>query len=382
MPKKITLALLIFILGIFSNPLWAGEPVITAEAAVLIDADTGKLIYGKNHTESRPPASITKILTAIIGIEKGELDDIVEISTRASQTGEASLNLRTGERITLKNLLYGALLKSGNDTCVAIAEYVAPTVEDFVNLMNFKAKVLGCYNTNFVNTNGLPAKNHYSTAYDLALIARYALTNSIFAEIVATPSYTVTWEDSIRKKTINNTNKLLTTYAGASGIKTGTTDEAGYCLIASANRENQNLIAVVLKSQNRFRDARVLLDYGFNNYRNINVIDANRIINYRNPTNNSKLALYTVNNLLVTIDTREKVNITSNLELDWGKLTRNLIKDEVVGRAKFFNNGIEIGSVPLSTVEEININTRRPSLLSEILQQIKGKINKRDYSME
>jgi len=343
-------------------PLWANEPVIGAQAAVLIDADTGRVLYGKNQKQHRPPASTTKMITAIIGIEMGNPDDIVNISNRASQTGEASLNLVTGEKITLKNLLYGALLRSGNDACVAIAEYTALTVEDFVGLMNLKAKLLGCYDTNFINTNGLPAKNHYSSAYDLAQIARYSLKNEIFAEIVSTANYTITWEESSRKRVIKNTNRLLTTFSGATGIKTGTTDEAGYCLVASANRDNRNLIAVVLKSNNRFRDAEILLDYGFNNFRNISIVQENKIINYSSSELSKELALYTGDNLMITVNEKEKINITQELQLDFEKIIKNANINDVVGRIKYFNSGVEIGSVPILTAQEIVLNKERCNL--------------------
>jgi len=377
MKKRIIIFFLVIFIWVgLSTPLWANEPKITAHAAVLIDADTGKILYSKNHLEPRPPASITKILTAIIGIEKGNLEDIVEISTKASQTGEASLNLVANEKITLENLLYGALLKSGNDACVAIAEHLAPTVEDFVNLMNLKAQTLGCFNTNFVNTNGLPAKNHYSTAYDLAIIARYALRNPIFAKIVATPIYTITWEESNRKRTVKNTNKLLTTYPGASGVKTGTTNEAGYCLLASAKRENRNLIAVVLKSRNRFKDAQLLLDYGFNNFRNIYVMQAKKQINFQDTDQEKELVLYTGNNLVITVGKNEKVDIKRNLELYPEKLNTNLKKDEVVGRIKFFNKGLEIGSVQLFSAQDIVVDVEKNNYWHKIWYRIKGENKK------
>src|SRR5699024_8984721 len=153
----------------------------------------------------------------------------------------------TGDELTLENLLYGALLRSGNDACVAIAENVGDDAEQFVAMMNLKAKLLGCKDTHFTNTNGLPDEEHYSTCYDLALISRYALQNEMFAEIVSTKSYTMQWLDG-RKKMINNTNRLLSSYEGAVGVKTGTTDAAGQCLIAAAERDGKCYIAVVLKS--------------------------------------------------------------------------------------------------------------------------------------
>lgn len=376
MKRTLIFLLLIFLLGGIITPLWAenGEPKITAQAAVLIDAETGMIIYDKNSQETRPPASITKIMTAILAIELNELTDIVEISSRAAQTGEASLNLLAGEKMTLENLLYGALLKSGNDACVAIAEHSALSVEDFVSLMNLKAQILGCYDTNFVNTNGLPAKNHYSTAYDLALIARYGLKNEVFNKIVATPNYIISWQDSSRKYNIKNTNRLLLNYLGASGVKTGTTNEAGNCLIASASRENRSLIAVILKSHNRFGDAEILLDYGFNNYRNLNLIQKNKIISYKDPNLPADLSMYTGKELTVSLNKHQQTNIRNNIVINKDKLHKKILKDEVIGKIEFFNNDLEIGSVPLLAVEDFFFGREHNSYASTIWQEIKGKM--------
>jgi len=159
-------------------------------------------------------------------------------------------------------LVHGAFIKSGNDACVAIAEHLSPTEEEFVGMMNFKAKLIGAYNTNFYNTNGLPHRYHLTTAYDLALIARYALKNPVFSKIVATKEYTLNWTNPRRTVYIRNTNKLLWTLPGATGVKTGTTNQAGNCLIASAMYNEHQIITVVLNSHNRYGDAQKLLEYG------------------------------------------------------------------------------------------------------------------------
>lgn len=253
-----------YLLFLFSYPVYAfGD--IQAKSAVVINAKTGQIIYSKNSEESRPPASTTKIMTAILAIECAELDKIVTISDNAAATGEASIHLYRGERLTLKNLVYGALLKSGNDACVAIAENVAPSEEEFIGLMNLKALTIGAYNTEFHNTNGLPKEGHMTTAYDLAIMARYALKNEMFSDIVNTKEYYLCWEDSSRKMYLKNTNKLLWTYSFATGVKTGTTDKAGRCLVASARQNQTEIIAVVLHSPDRYGEARKLLEYGFGN---------------------------------------------------------------------------------------------------------------------
>ena len=238
-------------------------PDVSAQSAVIIDADTGEVLFEKKARELKPPASTTKIITAILAIEKGNLDQVVKISSNAANTGEASVGLKCGDELTMYNLLHGALLKSGNDACVAIAENIAPSEEEFVGLMNLKARAIGAYDTTFYNTNGLPHKKHLTTAYDLAIITRYALNNPVFREIVGKKEYTLQWVSPLRQRYIVNTNKLLWTYPTANGVKTGTTESAGRCLVASAHERGRTAIAVVLNSPQRFADARKLLEYGF-----------------------------------------------------------------------------------------------------------------------
>lgn len=263
--KRRRTALLIFLFLCFlPHPIQA-FPEIKARSAVVIDAATGLIVYGKDPETALPPASTTKIMSAILAIECAALDTVVTVSENAASTGEASLNLNKGETIDIRNLLYGALLKSGNDACVALAEAVAPSEEEFVNLMNLKALSIGAAHTSFVNTNGLPQNGHATTAYDLALMARYALHNEIFSDIVSTREYTIRWNDGGRVSYLKNTNKLLWNYLYATGVKTGTTDKAGQCLVASAHKEERELIAVLLNSPNRFGEAQKLLEYGFEN---------------------------------------------------------------------------------------------------------------------
>lgn len=249
---------------IFPQVLWAATPAVQASSAILINASSGDVLYAKNEETLRPPASTTKIMTAILAIESGRLDQVVTVSNRAAAVGESSIGLEPGDRLTLRDLLHGALLKSGNDACVAIAEAIAPSEEEFVGLMNLKAKTLGAYNTTFYNTNGLPHSRHLTTASDLSLITCYAMQNKVFAEIVGKKSYTLHWVDSSRHLLVKNTNKLLWSYPPATGVKTGTTDRAGKCLVASAGEGKDQVIAVLLKSPNRFGEAQKLLEYGLN----------------------------------------------------------------------------------------------------------------------
>ena len=236
-------------------------PAITAEAAGVMDLDTGQVLYGKGEHERRPPASLTKVMTGYLAGKQFQAQQWITVSETAASTGESSLNLKTGDVLTFDALLHGALMKSANDACVALAEYMAGTEKNFVQNMNLQACLLGCKDTNFCNSNGLPAEGHYSSAYDLALMTRAAMQNETFAAIVQKQQYMVHWQDG-RQLLVRNTNRLLREYPGAIGVKTGTTNEAGQCLIAVAEKAGKRVIVVVLKSKNRFYDAVALLDYG------------------------------------------------------------------------------------------------------------------------
>lgn len=254
----------LFLLAFFSlAPVYAGEPQVAAKAAIVIDAAGGQILYAKSAHTPMPPASTTKIMTALLAVEEGDLEAQVVISPRAAAVGEASIYLQAGETLTLEELIKGALIPSGNDAAWAIAEEMAGSVELFAVLMNRKAFALGAFNTNFVNPNGLPAVNHYTSAYDLALMARKAMDNPKFREVVATRQDWISYNNGEARRYLKNTNRLLWSYPGADGVKTGTTREAGSCLVASASQNGRRLIAVVLNSTNRYGDAARLLDYGF-----------------------------------------------------------------------------------------------------------------------
>lgn len=267
--------LIFFSLILFDKTAWTAEayyeeaPDVTAQSAVLMDGLTGQVLYDKNARERKPPASTTKIMTALLALEGGDLQKVVTISPGAASIGEASLDLKSGEKLTLEELIYGAMLESGNDACVAIAEQIAGTEPNFVLLMNQKAKLLGALETSFKNTNGLPQAGHLTTARDLAIITRYALCNPTFKKVVSTKGRAI---GNQGERFLNNTNRLLWSYEWADGVKTGTTNEAGYCLVASASREGRRLISVVLNSENRWSDSIKLLNYGFENFESVRIV--------------------------------------------------------------------------------------------------------------
>lgn len=243
-------------------------PQIVGRAGVLIDVASGAVLYDKNMHELLPPASTTKILTGIIALEKGNLEDLVTASKEAEMTEPSSIFLIEGEQVKLEDLVWALLLNSANDAAVAIAEHLGGSVENFTKIMNSSARAFGAKNSNFVNPNGLPDDEHVTTAYDLAMIARHAMQNEKFREIVGSRKKTIERQKPDGIKNLTNHNKLLTKYEGATGIKTGYTVKAQQCLVASAQRGDREFIAVVLGSQgdNIWTDASTLLDYGFDNF--------------------------------------------------------------------------------------------------------------------
>ncbi|MBQ9297505.1 MAG: D-alanyl-D-alanine carboxypeptidase [Clostridia bacterium] len=297
MAKRI-LAILIIVLNIFSIISFADEeeledfpfeevweevkaantkeninlPKLNSKAAIIFDRDSKTVIYGKNINEKRPMASTTKIMTAIVTLENGNLDEVVEVDSKAAAIHGSRLGLKKGDKIKIKDLLYGLLLRSGNDAATQIAISIGGSIEEFANMMNKKAKELGLVSTNFVTPHGLDNTNHYTTAYELALITDYALNIEEFANIVNTKSTTV----YINSKPIliNNTNELLGNLNGVNGVKTGFTNMAGRCLVTSCTRNNWPIITVVLGADTkkfRTKDSINLIEYNYKNFVRINI---------------------------------------------------------------------------------------------------------------
>ena len=252
-------------------PCWGVELTLTSRAALLMEKETGEILYAQNEHEAMPPASVTKIMTVLLtmeAIDSGRiaLDDVVTVSAYAAGMGGSQVYLAEGEQITVDDLLKAVCVSSGNDAAVALAEYVAGVTELFVEQMNNRARELGMNDTHFVNCTGLTAEGHVTSAYDIALMSRELLLHHPQIR-----SYTTIWMDTLRNGTfgLSNTNKLIRFYDGATGLKTGFTQEAGYCISATAERDGMELIAAVMKgatSDSRNTDAKTLLNYGFSTY--------------------------------------------------------------------------------------------------------------------
>lgn len=247
-------------------------PDINSRAAIVIDRATNTILYGKNENEHRKMASTTKIMTCLLVIENCNLSETIEVSKKSAGIGGSRLGLKTGDKITINDLLYGLMLCSGNDTAVALAEHIGGSIEGFAEIMNNRAKELGLENTHFVTPHGLDADEHYTTAYELAKLTNFALNNEIFAKIVGTNTYTVTINGY--PKTISNTNELLGNLNGVYGVKTGFTNGANRCLVTACKRNNLDIICVVLGADTkkfRTQDSIKLIEYSFKNFTPVNI---------------------------------------------------------------------------------------------------------------
>ena len=247
-------------------------PTINSRAYVVIDRKSNTILIGKNENQKKKMASTTKIMTALVVIEHCNLSDTVEISKKSANTGGSRLGLKTGDKLTVSDLLYGLMMRSGNDAAVALAEYVAGSITDFADLMNEKSKALGLSNTHFVTPHGLDEDEHYTTAYELAILSNYAMNNEIFAKIVGTKNYTITINGY--PKTLTNTNELLGVLNGVYGIKTGFTNGANRCLVTCCKRGDMDIICVVLGADTkkyRTTDSIKLIEYAFQNFTYVNI---------------------------------------------------------------------------------------------------------------
>lgn len=240
---------------------------LSAKSAIAIEWTTGKILFEKNKDLKLPMASTTKIMTAILTIENCDLNREIEIPPQAIGVPGSSIYLEKGERLKIIELLYGLMLASGNDAAVALAISVCGDVKKFVNLMNKKAKELGLVNTVFSSPHGLEEGQHYTTAYDLACLTAYAMRNQTFREIVSTTQKEIRWTTRPYNRILKNKNKMLKSYQGAEGVKTGFTKRAGRCLVTSACRDNFRIICVVLNAPDMWNDTRKVLDFAYQNYK-------------------------------------------------------------------------------------------------------------------
>ncbi|MDI3534451.1 MAG: hypothetical protein PWQ82_816 [Thermosediminibacterales bacterium] len=354
--EKMSFFLIVMIAAFsFSNyTVAAATPIITGQAAVLIDADNGQILYEKNSDKRMFPASTTKIMTAILALENGKLTDKIKAGPEIYETYGTRLYLEEGEELTLEQLLYGLLLRSANDAAAVIAKYIGGSIENFARMMNEKAKEIGCTNTNFVNPHGLHDENHYTTAKDLAIIAKYAMKIPEFRKIVATKSKVIPWPGKEYDRQLYNGNKLLEQYEGADGVKTGYTSQAQQTLVASATRDGHRLIAVVLKSQgkNIWSDAKALLDYGFSNFVFMDIIDSKETVTTIDVKYGGRLPLVTEKDFKYTMPKDIHGNIEEKIVIK-NDVVAPIKKGQVMGEIQYTINGQVIGRVNLLAKKSI-----------------------------
>ena len=354
---KILALMLVFL---FCLQTFALAVSVSAESAILVEVSTGRIIYEKNSTKQMFPASTTKMMTAILVIENCDLQETATVSETALQnipSGYVTCNLSVGEEISVNDLLYALMIPSANDAAFVLAEHVAGSVDAFSDMMNSKAREIGCTNTHFVNPNGIHDSKHYSTAYDLYLIAKYCMQNETFKDLVSTTEYTLpaTNMHDVEDRSFSTTNDLLNPektnyYKTATGIKTGHTSMAGYCLVSESSRDGLDFISVVLNGETdnkRFQDAVRLFDYGYDNYTLTKVKEKNQLIE--------------------TVEVENATKETMHLDL--------LIDEEIT---VINNKSITIDQI----IPEIKINEEilAPISTGDILGTIKYKVDDIEYS--
>ncbi len=331
---------------------------IKAKSAILMEVNTGKILYEANADEKLPPASITKIMSLLLVMEaidsgKMSVEDVITASEHACSMGGSQIWLEPGETMTVDDLLKAAVIASANDATVALGEQIAGSEEGFVAMMNARAKELGMTNTNFINATGLDAEGHISSAHDVAIMSAELIKHDLIK------NYSTLWMDSLRggESELVNTNKLVRFYEGTTGLKTGTTSGAGYCLSATAERNGLELVAVIMSgdtSNDRFNGAKKLLDYGFANYEYASIkpeLDKTEL-NIKNGVA-PKVKIIAKNNFDALLKKSETAAVTQQLNLKQN-LEAPVKKDEVVGAIDFYLNDETIGQVEVVADESVD----------------------------
>lgn len=397
---KLLFVIIFLMIILFNNfKVYANTDIkVNAKAALMIEKNTGKIIYEENAKEKKYPASVTKILTAILVLENCELDDVATVSEKSISnipSGYVIAPLFVGEKISIEDLLYALMLKSANDAAYVLAEHVGGSVEGFSEMMNKKAKELGCENTHFVNPNGIHDEEHYTTAYDLYLISKYAMENEKFAKIVSTFQYTLSATNKYPNKdrVMQSTNYFLNQKSkfynkDVKGIKTGTTLEAGNCLITEITRDGFDYITVVLgaeTSESKFSETQKIIKYAFDNYtftnlhnkgdviKNIEVEKATKETKYLNLVISDEITV--INNIKIKADDmKPEITLNENIQAP-------IIKGQELGSIKYSVDGLEYNAKLLAENDvehekyyvQILIGSIIAFCILIIIKKVKGK---------
>ncbi len=327
----------------------------SAKSAVLIEAESGNVIFEENAHQRLPMASTTKIMTAIVAIENCDKNTLIEITEEMVGAEGSSIYLKVGEKLTLEQLLYALMLESANDAAEAIAISVGGSVEKFSELMNNKAENLNLLDTHFVNPHGLDNEAHYTTASDLAIIASYALKNDLFSQIVSTKNYVIDETEYNAQRYLNNHNKLLRIYDGSIGVKTGFTKRCGRCLVSAAERNGVKLVAVTLSAPNDWNDHTNMLDYGFDRLENVVLANEGSVL-FRLPVACGNVDSVTIANKdsLSLVMLKGHPDIECRVQTKTGRILFAPIDCNVyIADAVFFVEGKEIARLPLYTTSDV-----------------------------
>ena len=341
-------------------------PNMTATSAVVIEAKTGHIIYQRDANRKMFPASTTKMMTLITALESGNLSDIVTVSSNASGAEGSTLWLEVGDKIPLSDLLSGMMMVSGNDAAIAIAEHVDGNVPKFAAHMTKRAKELGAKGTNFTNANGLPDANHYTTAYDLAILAAHGYSLPHFEEIVSTKEQTFPWVHD-PTHLLRNENQMLWLYQGGNGVKTGYTDAAGRCLVSASNRNGIQLIAVVLDSTYMWNDSIALLDYGFSQVETSTLVKPNETIDTLPVLSGRKhsMQIKTTNEVVMPIfkDDDDAYQIDYDVP---SFLKAPIKKGDTVGKVKVLCDGHEVAESNIIATTDVEQKSFFKMILNKI----------------
>ena len=358
--KKLFILLLILLF-----PVRTFAVSTSATSSILMDQDSHRILYANNINNVRGVASISKIMTAILACESGKLDDVVTINDSVLAAYGSGIYIKIGEEITLRNLVYGLMLRSGNDAALAIADYVGGSVEDFIKMMNNKAKEIGMKNSTFNNPSGLDDDGgNLSTAYDMALLMSYAMKNDDFKKITGTKVHKV--KTNMNFYSWTNKNKLLHSYKYATGGKTGFTDAAKRTLVTTATKDNLNLVAVTLNDGNDFVDHKNLFEYGFNTYKSYSILQEG-IVNIYDDTYFKNEELYIKNNFSYPLLESEKDIIKLKFNLDKNK---DYKENDNIGKVKVYLGDKELFETDVF-VKELKINNKK-NIFQKIWKWIKN----------
>ncbi len=353
----------------FLCPLRIKAVGTSAKAAILINGDTGEVIFEQNADERLPMASTTKIMTALLLCENGDMEREITVTPEMVRVEGSSMGLMAGDKVTMHDLLYGMLLASGNDAANVTAYALGGTVDGFVKMMNKKAEELGLENTNFETPSGLDGDEHYTTARDLASLSRYAMQNEIFCEAAGSKSAVLHYGNPPYRRTLTNHNKLLKTFEGAVGVKTGFTKKSGRCLVSAAKQDGKFVIAVTLRDPDDWEDHKNLLRYGLEQIKSVNITPENA--EFTIPVIATEKSSITVSVEPYTVNSLKDDGFSYKISLP-SFVYAPIKKGEVVGKVTYYNDGQLFAEKSLTASCDVELQVQKTDCLESVKRNLKS----------